>query len=155
MTGGMARGCLDLFSPCAFLSFTNLVKASLHGILYLKKAKEEAARILLALAQKWHSVTFATVCWSKQSTGPAQIQDGWKSTLPLDGRGNMQEQGSRNYGWLSLQTILFPFCALFPFSLNQCFLGHLPNKLLTLEFLSQDLNQEIFGEETEVNQEVN
>lgn len=52
------------------------------------------------------------------------------------------------------QTIIFPFSALRPLP-YQRFLGHLPNKLLTPEFLSQGRNQEIFGKEAEVNQEVN
>lgn len=130
--GEMARDCLGLFSPHGFLLPTNLVRASLHVVLYSKKTKQEAVRILPAAAQNWHSVTSAAIYWSKQGPRQPRFKMGEINCPLMEGAtGDNRDLGTID-GYLCT---LFLFSASLSFSLTSVSWGCLLGKLLNTQIL--------------------
>ena len=108
--GRIAGFCPGLFLSAWFLIIHQSTQRFFIWCLCLKKAKEQASRILSTFVQNWHNVTSAALCGQKVKVQPDQ--DGGKQTLPLDVRGNIQEQGCEEPWMVIFADSLFYFPSL-------------------------------------------
>lgn len=136
------------FSPHGVLLLTDLLKASLPSLLRASCIPQNQNRRLPGFFWLW--LRTGTVWLLPQSIDQSKVQghpdSRWREVnSALWWKEHRQEQGSRNYWFLSLQAILFPFSASIPFSLTSVSWGHLLKVLNTQIFVSGAYARDLGG----------
>lgn len=84
--GSIAGFCLGLFLSTWFLVIHQSIHVFFTWCLCLKKAEEEAARILSTFVQNWHNVTSAILYGQKVEVQPRSKMEGNKLCLLIEGQ---------------------------------------------------------------------